>query len=67
MMADWFLANFENPAECTPYESAEGGYQWIWGGPYFVLPTRNWPRSTREGCDEWAPAASRHVEEDDDT
>jgi hypothetical protein len=18
----------------TPYESAEGGYQWIWGGPY---------------------------------
>ncbi|HKY87537.1 MAG TPA: hypothetical protein VJL90_12310, partial [Pseudorhodoplanes sp.] len=31
---DWFLSNFEDPAENTPYESAEGGYQYIWGGPY---------------------------------
>ena len=31
---DWFLENFEDPAESTPYESAEGGYQYIWGGPY---------------------------------
>jgi hypothetical protein len=30
----WFLSNFEDPVESTPYESAEGGYQYIWGGPY---------------------------------
>ena len=34
MMVDWFHQNFEDPAESTPYESAEGGYIWIWGGPY---------------------------------
>jgi hypothetical protein len=31
---DWFHENYEDPAENTPFESAEGGYQWIWGGPY---------------------------------
>ena len=30
----WFLSNFEDPAEETPYNGREGGYQWIWGGPY---------------------------------
>jgi len=33
-MVEWFHGNFEDPAERTPYESAEGGYIWIWGGPY---------------------------------
>src|SRR5579862_3070597 len=33
LMLQWFHENFEDPAENTPYESAEGGYQWIWGGP----------------------------------
>jgi hypothetical protein len=33
-MKDWFFQNFEDPAESTPHESAEGGYQYIWGGPY---------------------------------
>jgi hypothetical protein len=33
-ITDWFLANFEDPANSTPYETAEGGYQYIWGGPY---------------------------------
>ena len=33
-MEAWFRARFEDPAERTPYESAEGGYIWIWGGPY---------------------------------
>jgi hypothetical protein len=31
---EWFFDNFEDPAESTPYESAEGGYQYIWGGPH---------------------------------
>ncbi len=30
----WFFQNFEDPAESTLYESAEGGYIFIWGGPY---------------------------------
>ena len=34
LMFQWFHENFEDPAVSTPYESAEGGYQWIWGGPH---------------------------------
>lgn len=34
IMEVWFRSNYEDPAERTPYESREGGYQWIWGGPY---------------------------------
>ncbi len=34
VMETWFRQHFEDPAERTPYESAEGGYIWIWGGPY---------------------------------
>ncbi|MBZ9780881.1 hypothetical protein K9857_04865 [Pseudomonas sp. REP124] len=30
----WFYARFEDPANCTPYDSGEGGYQFIFGGPY---------------------------------
>lgn len=34
VMRTWFFQNYEDPAERTPYESREGGYVWIWGGPY---------------------------------
>ena len=34
VMEAWFRARFEDPAESTPYDSGEGGYQYIWGGPY---------------------------------
>lgn len=33
-MEAWFRTMYEDPAERTPYESREGGYIWIWGGPY---------------------------------
>lgn len=33
-MRAWFLENYEDPVERTPYESREGGYIYIWGGPY---------------------------------
>lgn len=36
-MVEWFHSNFEDPANRTPYESAEGGYIYIWGGPYDAL------------------------------
>lgn len=34
VMRTWFYENYENPADNTQYESAEGGYIYIWGGPY---------------------------------
>ena len=34
VMREWFFQNYEDPAENTPYESSEGGYLYIWGGPY---------------------------------
>tara|TARA_R110002124_G_scaffold16882_7_gene71437 strand:- start:4839 stop:5759 length:921 start_codon:yes stop_codon:yes gene_type:complete len=30
----WFRRMFEDPANQTPYNSEDGGYQYIWGGPY---------------------------------
>ena len=33
-MRKWFLANYEDPVHSLPYESREGGYIWIDGGPY---------------------------------
>ena len=33
-MRAWFHARYCDPAHETPYESREGGYQFIWGGPY---------------------------------
>lgn len=33
-MVTWFRERYEDPAENMPYESGEGGYSWIWGGPY---------------------------------
>lgn len=36
LIEEWFFENFEDPANSTPHESAEGGYQYIWGGPYYT-------------------------------
>jgi len=33
-MRSWFFANFQDPVEETPYDSGEGGYIYIYGGPY---------------------------------
>jgi hypothetical protein len=33
-MLHWFHRNFEDPARETPWNSKEGGYLYIWGGPY---------------------------------
>ncbi|MEQ9518550.1 MAG: hypothetical protein RLN89_03825 [Parvibaculum sp.] len=33
-LVEWFHGHYEDPAHRLPYESAEGGYQWIYGGPY---------------------------------
>ena len=33
-LVEWFFERYEDPAQRLPYISAEGGYQWIYGGPY---------------------------------
>ena len=33
-ITNWFFVNFEDPVQSTPYDGKEGGYQYIWGGPY---------------------------------
>lgn len=78
-MVEWFLVNFEDPAETTIYESREGGYQWIWGGPYDAeqelqdafpdadesLISRAVDQIQSDGIWEWAPADIR-IQPDDD-
>lgn len=34
MMIDWFLSIYCDPVENSPHDSAEGGFQFIYGGPY---------------------------------
>jgi hypothetical protein len=75
-MVEWFYQNFEDPANSTPYESAEGGYQYVWGGPYDAndeiggkfggLVPDEWIEQAvkeveRDGIYDWAP-----VHRDDD-
>ncbi len=33
-MRSWFFENYQDPVEETPYDSSEGGYIYIYGGPY---------------------------------
>lgn len=78
MMREWFFKHFEDPAERTPYESAEGGYIWIWGGPYDAREELDAefgdtiPEDVIEElvdeltgqCWEWAPTPSREDYDD---
>ncbi len=73
-MVQWFHENYEDPAVRMPYESAEGGYQWIWGGPYDAREQIGAQFSdvsdeaaieeaadeiTSDGLFDWAPKARR--------
>jgi hypothetical protein len=74
-MEEWFRSRFEDPAQRTPYESAEGGYIWVWGGPFDaeeelrnefegIVPDaiiEDLAASLGGECPEWAP-----VEHQDD-
>jgi hypothetical protein len=62
-MVEWFYQNFEDPVNRTPYESAEGGYQYIWGGPYDA----NDEIGSKFGGlvpDEWIEQAVNEVQKD---
>jgi hypothetical protein len=77
-MVDWFRENYEDPAQHTPYESAEGGYQYIWGGPYEAREELSEYFSDadeedieaameiieEDGTFDWAPADSRIAPDD---
>jgi hypothetical protein len=78
-MVEWFFENYEDPANMTPYESAEGGYQYIWGGPYDandeigsmfggLVPDTGIEEAVdqvqRHGIYDWAPILRSDDEED---
>ena len=75
-LKQWFLENYEDPAENTPYVG-EVGYQWIWGGPYdareeIVTHFTDVPRDIVEevvtelqrDVVEWAPNSNRIYDEE---
>ncbi|WP_188064120.1 hypothetical protein [Sphingobium sp. KCTC 72723] len=79
-MVGWFHENYEDPAQETPYESAEGGYQYIWGGPYDAeeeisgafpdapedLISRAIEEVQSDGLYDWAPNGRRIQEVEPD-
>ena len=82
VVTTWFHQNFEDPAQSTPHDSSEGGYQFIWGGPYDaeeVLWDEFGPHGiledvinevvrdvTEDGLFEWAPTHRRLAGQRDD-
>ncbi len=78
-MVEWFHANFEDPAMETPYDGREGGYQYIWGGPFDAneelwsafpeagdeLISRAASEIQSDGLFDWAPSGSR-IQPDDE-
>lgn len=80
LMVEWFGERYEDPAQRMPYNSREGGYLWIYGGPYdadeeiqsefsdvaeFDVMQRAVEEITSDGLYEWAPVASDDDYEDD--
>jgi hypothetical protein len=79
-MIAWFLAHYEAPVHHCPYISAEGGYQWIFGGPYDAREVlqAQFPEATdweidaaveeveSEGTTEWSGEAYPHGWFDED-
>lgn len=71
-LVEWFFERYEDPAQRLPYISAEGGYQWIYGGPYDAREelAENFPdlpddiigaavdEIESDGLTDWAPVAS---------
>lgn len=78
-MVSWFFDNFEDPAQETPYDGREGGYQFIWGGPfdageylfgYFPDSDEDERQSAIEQIEadglDWAPAGHRVLPPEED-
>lgn len=68
---EWFLTFFDDPAHETPYVSSEGGYLYIWGGPYDAAEQIQYAFAgladeeainlaieyLEQSCLEWAPSS----------
>lgn len=52
-MITWFLTRYEDPTENCPHDSREGGFQYIFGGPY---------DAHEELCDHFAGAEDHQLE-----
>ena len=62
-MKAWFLERYEDPANRTPYESAEDGYIWIWGGPYDAREELT-TQFDGEYPEEWIEEAAQDLEQE---
>jgi len=53
-MIEWFLEHYENPAQSIPYDSREGGYQYLDDGPHDArdILTDNFPDATEADIDD---------------
>jgi hypothetical protein len=61
-VVEWFFHNFEDPVHNAPYDSGEGGYQYIWGGPYGAIDELQ-ARFGRDLSDDVIQAALEEIEE----
>ena len=81
MLVAWFSSRYEDPAQETPYDGREGGYQYIWGGPYEARDELGDNFSglvsdevieaaveeiESDGTFEWAPAQYDRPDDDED-
>ncbi|MEV5418635.1 MULTISPECIES: hypothetical protein [Streptomyces] len=53
-MVDWFFENYEDPANGVPFDSGEGGYQYVLGGPYDArdVLANQFPDASAEDVDD---------------
>lgn len=77
-LIDWFHHYYWDPANDLAYESREGGYQWIYGGPYEALEVLSDEFGSdvehelielaveeieRDGLTEWSPSPNHEAQE----
>ncbi|MBX9804544.1 MAG: hypothetical protein K2Y18_02180 [Alphaproteobacteria bacterium] len=65
IMKQWFLKRYCDPVENTPYDSGEGGYQYISGGPFDALETLS-DQFSDVATDEFIAETARELEEEFD-
>lgn len=63
IMRDWFLKNFETPADaCCPYDDEEDSYIFYLGGPYDPLEQLS-GRFSERYKDEWIEELAKELTE----
>lgn len=64
-MIAWFVDHYEDPVNNCPHISAEGGYQFIYGGPYSAedVLLDNYPKAADEDIQRCAELINTHCTE----